>query len=624
LARAFLAKLHPGRISGAEIFLVCVLLILGAVASLMIPVGGGFDEETHVLRLWEMSAFHFVPNESLGPEMPFPAIFWELSYRRQVLVRVVPPDFWSRYGGLAIDAHDYIYGEMRTRSVYSPPLLLPQALVMRYLGRRAGMPALTVFYACRFAGLLSYVVLAWLAVRLIPHRKWLLAVLAASPMALFQASTIGADAISNGIGLLFIGGCLAVAARQEIRWVEWGALAFLVFLLFLAKVNLVLLVLLPFFLLRPSRFKMKWGYALLIVTALVFCLVEVGGWNVVAYSRYGAAVEGADPAGQLRYILTHPAAFLQTVLSDLWDHGPRYLREWAGVYGYGYWSVPSVTYVLYALALGLALFVREGEADPGKRTRVSLASVFVGSYLATVASLYISSTLVGSPDIEGVQGRYLIPVMPLLFLALAGLPVARRLRASARWVAVCATGALVCYVAGLILSYHVPCGTTFFQSGLCYQPVYKNWAPNARYSSSVSQEMTLTQEIVPECDGMTELRVWVDASAADREGSTGFTLQEPERALVVLDRSVPNVQMPGGAWFALRFEPDWESTGKLFTLTIRGGESPAGQGIRVAYTLMPEYTVGQLYESGQPVEQDLVFQYGCIAGLRRIWLTGIR
>jgi hypothetical protein len=136
---------------------------------------------------------------------------------------------------------------------------------------------------------------------------------------------------------------------------------------------------------------------------------------------------------------------------------------------------------------------------------------------------------------------------------------------------------------------------------------------------------SLTIPVGAGLDETTHLaRVWVDASAADREGSTGFILQELERALVVLDRSVPNGQMPGGAWFALRFEPDWESTGKLFTLTIRGGGSPAGQGIRVAYTLRPEYTVGQLYESGQPVEQDLVFQYGCIAGLQRIRLTGIR
>lgn len=29
-----------------------------------------------------------------------------------------------------------------------------------------------------------------------------------------------------------------------------------------------------------------------------------------------------------------------------------------------------------------------------------------------------------------------------------------------------------------------------------------------------------------------------------------------------------------------------------------------------------------LYENGEPIPEDLVLQYGCVAGLRKIWLTG--
>jgi hypothetical protein len=50
-ARALQAKLQPG-VSGAKIFLVCVLLILGAAASLAIPVGPALDETTHLARVW--------------------------------------------------------------------------------------------------------------------------------------------------------------------------------------------------------------------------------------------------------------------------------------------------------------------------------------------------------------------------------------------------------------------------------------------------------------------------------------------------------------------------------------------------------------------------------------------
>jgi uncharacterized membrane protein len=146
-------------ISAPEKFVVLALLSLGLIASLSIPLSAGYDEETHFVRAWEMAHLYFIPNEQLGVKLPFPALYWELSYRRAPIVEVVEPGFWSKYGGLRMDAHDYIYANVETRSVYSPMLLLPQAFVLRYLGLSLQLPALAVYYACRLVGLLSYLLL---------------------------------------------------------------------------------------------------------------------------------------------------------------------------------------------------------------------------------------------------------------------------------------------------------------------------------------------------------------------------------------------------------------------------------------------------------------------------------
>ena len=198
-----------------EKFVILCLLALGLVACLAIPLSAGYDEETHFIRAWEMAHLYFIPNEQLGAKLPFPSIYWELSYRRQPIVEAVPPGFWNKYGGLRMDAHDYVYANVETRSVYSPVLLLPQALALRYLGLSLQLPALAVYYDGRVVGLLAYLLLCWLAVRLIPYGKWLLALLVVSPMALFQASTISADAISNGIGFVFVAVTLAMATSSH-------------------------------------------------------------------------------------------------------------------------------------------------------------------------------------------------------------------------------------------------------------------------------------------------------------------------------------------------------------------------------------------------------------------------
>ena len=611
--------LQNERWRGAEIHLLVVLLVFGVAACFLLPLSGGYDEETHLLRVWEMSAYTFVPNDELGQEMPFPAVYWELSYRRQFIVRAVEPDFWEKYGKLSIDAHDYIYGSVETRSVYSPPLLLPQALVMRFLGRRQNLPALTVYYAIRLIGLLSYTLLAWLAVRLIPSGKWVLAILATSPVAILQASTISADAISNGIAFLFIGGTIAIAHQKELRWKEWASLVFLFFLLFWGKINLVPLGILPLLIIPPSKFRMRHGYIACLGAILALFLVEVLGWNLLAYSRLHSAPEGTDPAGQIQYILAQPLEFISILATDVLAKSFSYMVDWIAIYGFAYWPIPVWTYYLYGAGLLSALSIREGELE--RRTRIGLLIAFVVSYLATIASLYITFNPVGNGFIGGVQGRYFTTVMPLLFLALACLPFQKRIRVPAALPVTLGILSLALYIAGMYLSYHVPCGSQYYQKGLCYQPNYKNWAPDELYSPSISNQLTLSQEIVPECNGVTELRVWVNATGADPTGGTEFSLKDVNLGRVITSRNELSSNLPRGDWYTLSFQPDWESKGRFYLLTIRGNEQSVS-GPRIAYSLRPEYPAGKLFENDQPLGMDLIFQTGCLAGLDKIRLTG--
>src|SRR5215208_6980718 len=220
---------------------------------LLIPPGAGYDEEAHLVRVWELSAFSLIPGQLSAQELRYPAMFRDLAYRQQANSGLIDSDFWVKYARTPLDEHGFVRRELKTKSVYSPALLLPQAIAMR-LGRSANLPALLVFYAGRFASLLSYLFLVWMALRWMPFGKWILAVLALTPMALFQAVTVTPDAISNGIGFLFIAGVLQLSQVKEFGWRECIRLLLLIFLLLLAKVNLTALILLPFLLIPPTRF----------------------------------------------------------------------------------------------------------------------------------------------------------------------------------------------------------------------------------------------------------------------------------------------------------------------------------------------------------------------------------
>ena len=618
LSKVRVKNLHFSKV---EVLFVLCLLIFGIPMIILIPPGAGYDEEDHLVRVWELARLSFIPGQLSPQEMEYPIVFRDFAYRQQGSTGILGNEFWQTYGHASLYDYGAARREIDTKSVYSPALLLPQAIAMRLFGRDSTLPALIVFYASRFAGLLSYMVLVWLAIRLMPFGKWILLVLAIAPIALFQAATITPDAISNGIGFLFIAGSLRLSEQKEFGWKEFSGLSVLVFLLFLAKLNLIPLILLPFLIIPPSRFIHRTAYISLLAITLILFLIEVAGWNLIAATRSNPLLANeANPADQLIYVVSYPFSFLITVVKDLVVNGWTYLQGWVNGYGYYYWKPPLIVSLIFIFGLVYAIGFKSTREQVHKNHRVAFVLVFLAGYLATVASLYLTFTPVGADLVFGVQGRYFVPLALLLILALPASTGKFKLAApSSRWIAIFLTIALTLNLAGLFLSFHVPCGSTFYQTGLCYRPLFKDFPSEARLSEPISDEISLTQEIQVACNGFSELRILLSPSGD--AGATRFILHD-RTSKVLSDTSVMNSQISTEAWHLLRFEPDWSSDGKQYVLEVFGIETPAGQGLRIFYTTQPEFDLGNLFENGKFLKEDILLQNGCVTGLRKIWLTG--
>ena len=611
-------------LSGTESFTLLILLLFGIPMIVLIPPGAGYDEEDHLVRVWELSAFSLVPGQMSPQELRYPTIFRDFAYRQQGSAGVIDSDFWQSYERAALYERGFVRREIDTKSVYSPALLLPQATAMRFFGRVADLPALPVFYLCRLAGLLSYLTLTWLAVRQMPFGKWILLILAVSPMALFQATTMTPDAISNGIGFLFFAGCLRLAQRQEIDRRETGILILLIFLLFLAKLNLLPLILLPFLLIPATRFTSSRLYVFLLGTTLVLFLIEVAGWNWIASTNFDSLLlDEANPKAQVLYTLAHPLAFLQTMLRDLITNGSTYFQGWINGYGYYYWTPPQVVTAFFLLGLTAALLIDSTAGQVNKKSRLVFILVFIAGYIATIASLYVSYAPVGSDQVFGVQGRYLLPLALPLFLVLASFSRENKLVfPSAKWITVLLVSTLSLNLLGLYFSFHVPCGSTFYQTGLCYRPLFKDFPSEVRASEPASNKMSLTQEIQVACNGLAEVRLLVTPSIKDDPGTTRFLLEDASSTQTLLDTSIANDQIRAETWHSLRFAPDWDSAGKQYILRIIGTNTSQNLGLRFLFTPQPEFNLGHSYENGELIEQDIILQYGCVTGLQKLWLTG--
>jgi len=176
---------------------------------------------------------------------------------------------------------------------------------------------------------------------------------------------------------------------------------------------------------------------------------------------------------------------------------------------------------------------------------------------------------------------------------------------------------LLAYSVGVYASYYVTCGTQYYIPGLCYRPFYKNWAPDALYSPPPSGQ-GLMQQVVPSCNGMEEMRLWVSGTDADTNGETGFVVRNPSEDRDLATRWVPNRELPEDGWLTLKFPIEPTSVGHLYLLRVLGDRAGSDRAARVGLTLEPEYLKGDLYMDGQKSELDMVFQYGCRVGLEAV------
>ena len=91
------------------------------------------------VRVWELSSFSFIPGQLSAQEMKYPTLFRDLAYRQQANSGIIDSGFWKKYARTPLYEHGFVRRELKTKSVYSPALLLPQALIMRF-GRSLSLP----------------------------------------------------------------------------------------------------------------------------------------------------------------------------------------------------------------------------------------------------------------------------------------------------------------------------------------------------------------------------------------------------------------------------------------------------------------------------------------------------
>jgi uncharacterized membrane protein len=407
----------------------CRLVTLGVIAllaglgyAIVTPPDRVPDEFSHFFRAVAMAEGDFFPPVGyVSPGHHFPGGFWMFRHR------VGKADTNARY---TLDdiraAHAEPLNRGRTAGIefpawYSPAPYAAQATVA-FIGIQAGWRPFWIFYLGRVANLLLCLAIIVAGMLALPRRVAIAGAVLLLPMTLSELAAWSADGMTIAVAILLT--CLIVRnleAEGVVATRELIALAAVAFLLGLCKPAYFLLVL-PVLAIPTARFRTT--RRRILATLTITLAIAFGTFLAAVSARAGQYNPRAhlpvDPAQQLRCVLDDPLRFAGVIARDLRQNGRFYLDETIGRLGIMNVKIPTPLIVaewLLLLWAGLSC---------GVRWKLPARLAAIGACAVTIVGISLAQYLVWSiicgDTIEGIQGRYFLPVLPLLLLSLAVKP----------------------------------------------------------------------------------------------------------------------------------------------------------------------------------------------------------
>lgn len=322
-----------------------------------------------------------------------------------------------------------INADFRNTVQYAPFAYAPQAAALA-IGKALGLSVMDSYILARTSATLTALVLAVTAIVMIRKTAasgFILSLLLL-PMSVFLIASTSQDGILLGLGALLA----AVVARSFDRetghglWLPYAATACITILALARFPYLALLPLLWMPALWSHGGKRRFTVRLPVILCTLFVLVAFAGWMTMTESVrvkvYPLDDKVVSTPEQILFLVRNPSFMLGLAWNTLSANLMSYTMGFIGILGWLSISLPQWSYRLAMISL-TATFAAAPPPANRKAADVSLVVLALvltsgGMFLAQ----YLTWTAVGAPVVDGIQGRYFLPIAPLLLILAPPLP----------------------------------------------------------------------------------------------------------------------------------------------------------------------------------------------------------
>lgn len=278
------------------------------------------------------------------------------------------------------------------------------------------------FVLGRLGNTLLFAFLSYYSVKIIPIGKRFMALLCLLPTVLFQSGMITRDVTVIGFSFLGISIFIDELINKEKRLSIQNAAIFIISISFACFTKAIYAPLLLLFLLLPKEkfdnskkmYYFKAGILSLTVLLIYTFLIPAVSGAMQGDPRGGET----DVTKQLLFVISNPLMYAKILLKSIWDTLGSFSFGIPATLNYAHLGLIKEPFGFIVIIL--ACFVLLTDRNTINVNITNIQRIFVGVIVFAIVcfwwtALYLSFTPVGSTLINGVQGRYFIPLLPLSF-----------------------------------------------------------------------------------------------------------------------------------------------------------------------------------------------------------------
>jgi uncharacterized membrane protein len=418
-----------------QVLFIYAANLFSIVFNIVTPPLQAPDEFNHFYRAYQLAEGQFLPNKTdnrLGGEIPNcinEFVFPFDNAATELRLTLTQKDIFNGFS-IKQKKNTTQFKDFPHPSYYSIISYLPQVAAI-FITKQLNCSVGTMYYAGRILSFLVWLLCMFFVIKIVPIYKWLFTIFCLLPMNIYITNSFSADTVSNVLSFLFIALILKhTFSEKQFRFKDFLLLLVIIALLALAKVVYIMLIL-SFFIIPIIKFKKRAHYFLYAGTLFFVAFIFASYWSGIVmkyytpYANYNPShrdwiclTSNSNYYEQKEYILSHNTYFLKVIYHSIFNHPSTYLEGYIGLFGNSDIPLPKWLFVLsYVVIVFMSLF------ENNKFTLTILQkTILVGASFCAFVLLLLSQHLtwdaVGEGIVDLVQGRYLIPIFPFLFLAI--------------------------------------------------------------------------------------------------------------------------------------------------------------------------------------------------------------